>query len=1184
MIKSKVGLIFLKIGIGIAVAAGTCTGLYFVSKAVIKAKNQPTDPSVVVNNVIVTPNTARLRVGASITLEASVRGVNNPPTTVKWTTEDSTICKVDDEGYVTAYKVGTTNVIATSTYDKTKKGSCLVTVVDKSAEPDENEIIEILNDDEYISYGHTPTGDNADREVENEKTKPLALKESYLETFDDIANSRLTIATVEEHAKYTIIDGTDSRSIDGSKALLLESDGTYAGIKFGGMKFTDNASYKISFDYRIIEQSNDFFIHFRSYKAGYDYDVYSPFNAEENVVTHFEDYFDLGNFVDYRLSFFPRELPGKVVIDNLLITRIYSRPRLACGDIANDSFLKVGDVAKFNYKFEDPNQMFEEESTSFYWFSCMSENGLNMDLISKNTSSIALTSEQDNRFIGVGYETSSTMSEISEWTANGRQKNSIPDETISSRTVGGLMPSISTNHTFEEAVPLLEDFEDYDSFSSNISYTSTYRKALVYTQSDYVIDGNKSLYVLSSGYYDGIKTSGYNIKPNTKYVVEFDYQFLKKPSAFYAQFRSGASNEYDVYHPLDMSSVIEGITYHYKGEFNVYNHDDYYLQLFGNNDEYEGIFDNLSITEYTKEYHEEEPTTKPDALVNIGDYALETFGDPGNPVLTYDNNLVVYNYDTNSYNLKYEVTGTQEIYLPFKINYLTAGVFDVEFDYYVNEPGSGYFYLELWCNGQQSDNSYLHVTDMTLDTKLHAKFTANFAGKEITTAFIKIHSYQATGKYEFYLDNIKLIKQGDPKYVEPLVLSSTDGGKFGYAFSTELDSLAYNFKSNGTKQYEKLYLMGKEAISAGTYELSFDYAFKEYHTNEMWITVYEKTTGREAYTGRLSNSGLNTKYNDKISFTLDHELEVIRIMTSNVTGVVDLYINHFELTKVNVEPTVKPENINTPGSYALETFGDFSNKVLAYTNPQFDKTANSFVQRIDIGVGQEIFIDFNKTYTNGGNYCLEFDYYVENPGSGFFYAELWCNGLQSDNAFTKVENMQTGVKLHAAINGDFSGKSITKNFLKFHTYQATAETVIFIDNVKLTRTEDIYCSDPAGGKCTYQNNQILGQHAYNLVSSGVEQYEKFYFKTLNNSPVAAGSYTLSFDYSFAAFTTNTMYITIFDASSEVTTTNSFDVTLNTKHSFSLNFTSTSKLTLIRFMTANEGVIDMSICNMRITAQ
>lgn len=864
-------------------------------------KNKPNEeepPAAVVNSVSVSPGSAKIKVNETITLTANVSGENNAPLTVSWSSQDTSICSVNSSGLVTGLKEGTTTIVASSTFDPAKQGTCTVSVVSEEAELTENEIIELLNEDEYVIYGNGPTGENEDRVVVDEKTKPLEIKETYLETFEDLSVSRLLVQSVDTNASYQIIDGTDERSIDGTKALYLETAGDYAGLTFSGLKYTENATYRLRFDYKVLQKSNDFFFQFRSYKGGYDYDSYHSFDGDLNVVCHFDDYYDLSNFTDYKLSLFPRNYAGKLVVDNLEITRVYSRPRLTETFVSSDGDLRVGGNVSFNYTFEDPNKLFEETATSYYWFSSLNAQGLNKNLICRNQKTITLTSTEDNKYLGVNYKTSCSMSETDEWSANGRQKDSIEGSILSSATVGGVAPAISQDHIFETGVALSENFEDYNPLESNINfYASNDKKSQAFTQGEDVISGNKSLYVDSIGFFEGVKTSGYVIKPNTKYVVEFDYKFLKKPSSFYVQFRSQTSNNYDVFTPLDINSVELEQIYHFSHEFTVLNRNDYYLQMFGNNDACTYIIDNLSLTEYEEEVHTDEPTTNPTSLDNVGDYALETFGYTNDKVLNYDGTNVVHDDLLDSYAYSFVTNGNKEIYIPFEHSLITSGIYTLDIDYVVKQKGTGNFYFSIYVNDYNSDSSELQVNDLTLNTKLHFTMTFDVTDKMVTKNILKVFTYYASGVFEIVIDNVKITKQRTPTEDDPDFVFEADGGTVEVANSDYIGENAHHFHSNGVSSFEKLYVKTLPKLSEGTYRLTFDYCLTSFNTNTMYIAIYQvgNVCKKEV---QDFNVTLNEKHEYSIEFTLTGKLDFVRIMTGQNAGTMDFYINNLAFTRL----------------------------------------------------------------------------------------------------------------------------------------------------------------------------------------------------------------------------------------------------------------------------------------------
>jgi hypothetical protein len=77
----------------------------------------------------VAPTTMTLTVGATGQITATVKPSNATNKKVNWTTSDANVATVDANGYVTAKKVGTATITATSAANSSKKASCEVTVV-----------------------------------------------------------------------------------------------------------------------------------------------------------------------------------------------------------------------------------------------------------------------------------------------------------------------------------------------------------------------------------------------------------------------------------------------------------------------------------------------------------------------------------------------------------------------------------------------------------------------------------------------------------------------------------------------------------------------------------------------------------------------------------------------------------------------------------------------------------------------------------------------------------------------------------------------------------------------------------------------------------------------------------------------------------------------------------------------
>ena len=80
-----------------------------------------------VESITVTPRTANLDVGGTLTLEATITPADATVKTIRWSSDDTTKATVNDRGVVTGLAAGTVNITAT-TLDGNKTSSCTVTL------------------------------------------------------------------------------------------------------------------------------------------------------------------------------------------------------------------------------------------------------------------------------------------------------------------------------------------------------------------------------------------------------------------------------------------------------------------------------------------------------------------------------------------------------------------------------------------------------------------------------------------------------------------------------------------------------------------------------------------------------------------------------------------------------------------------------------------------------------------------------------------------------------------------------------------------------------------------------------------------------------------------------------------------------------------------------------------------
>ena len=84
-----------------------------------------------VTSVTVDPSSFTLDLSGTATkqLSATVNGTNNPSQGVTWSSSNTAVATVSNNGLVTAVAKGSATITATSTYDNTKSGQCAITVV-----------------------------------------------------------------------------------------------------------------------------------------------------------------------------------------------------------------------------------------------------------------------------------------------------------------------------------------------------------------------------------------------------------------------------------------------------------------------------------------------------------------------------------------------------------------------------------------------------------------------------------------------------------------------------------------------------------------------------------------------------------------------------------------------------------------------------------------------------------------------------------------------------------------------------------------------------------------------------------------------------------------------------------------------------------------------------------------------
>ena len=464
-----------------------------------------------------------------------------------------------------------------------------ITPVVPSEKEDEWDLNEMMNDPNAMGqYGNK---DNVNRYPEDElydlivnKSKALQVNETYVEDFEkEDLYKRFYPISVSDGASFTY-ENSPNYSIDGT-SLCLRSQGDYAGLTFGGMKFAKNSTYRIKFDYKIITASNDFFFQFRSITGGTPTDIYQTISGNSGDTGTIDRIFYLGDYVDYQVMFFPRNYKGTIVIDNVEFTRLNSKPRIISCDFVGD--LNVGQTIQYDYQYYDSEDDLEE-NTEAKWYVSLDKNGKNKELIAEGVDTVKITEDMVGKYLGVSLKpTSNSNDEFAEgnlFTYYTKNK------------IGGVDASIGSTIQLDYGEEFNEDFESDTNVEGNIYFNddvNTY--SYITTQNP--IDGERSLYISSAGSFAYVKFDGIKFQAKGIYELTFDYKFISKGENFYVQMRTDSSDySHDKFVNVDMSKTELSKIYHFKTQFSLDGFSDYYLMMFPSNMGYELIIDNLKYT------------------------------------------------------------------------------------------------------------------------------------------------------------------------------------------------------------------------------------------------------------------------------------------------------------------------------------------------------------------------------------------------------------------------------------------------------------------------------------------------------------------------------------------------------------------------------------------------------------
>jgi hypothetical protein len=568
-----------------------------------------------------------------------------------------------------------------------------------------------------------------------DRKEPLQVGETYTESFEgDFLSSKLYPYRTDDGAEFSLVAGAIN-----DLSLVLNTSGNYAGVYLNGMKFSANSSYDISFDYRILTGTQEFFLQFRSLNGGVDSDVYRNISCDNNIVNHYSFQADLGNYNDYELMLFPRFDSGMIAIDNVEITRIDSKPMIEDYQISGD--LLLNSELSVDYDFYDA-EGHSEGDTIFNWYSALDEFGMNKELLATNTKNLSVNSDMLGKYIICDVQPISTGTG-----AINNIGNSV--YVVSNKLPGSIVTQVEVNLDSNES--FTEDFENDINVINNLFFEE-FDGGRSYIQSN---DSNKELYLSSGGSYGGIVFSGINLEMNKVYNISFDYRILEMPSNIYVQTRTQTGwLEHDKYYDINLQDKQLDTTYQFSGDFGLDGYDDYKLMIFFGNQTGNIVIDNIVIEDMDQVNYQVNSVE-----LSVGEYIFEhfdsntrsigfDFAQVPNTSVTSDSSLAI-----SGSSLYFESAGS---YLCLFINqgliYTPNATYRVSFEYkIVDFVDTIYFQF----NGGAYGNAFTEFGSQEEVNSVN-HFSSDFQLLDSNNYVIQIFPGESSGNTIVIIDNIKI--------------------------------------------------------------------------------------------------------------------------------------------------------------------------------------------------------------------------------------------------------------------------------------------------------------------------------------------------------------------------------------------------------------------------------------------
>ena len=620
------------------------------------------------------------------------------------------------------------------------------------------------------------------------------------------------------------------------------------------------------------------------------------------------------------------------------------------------------------------------------------------------------------------------------------------------------------------------DFENALDLGLAVDNAQTPNSALI---TDGAIDGNSSLYIESEGGFKTLFIKDFvELKAGETYVISFSYKVVSMVDTIYFQLAdTGKYTQFGNPNELNVTKTFEWI-YSASVDANL-------IQIFPGAQAGKTalVIDNLTIERIVAEENVHKTT-----LDNVGDYVLETFGDPNNSVITLDtapapgSSVVIRGINGSSLSLVSN-GNYSGVYLKPNAGLLQAGGhYKVSFDYVLSALGDT-IYFQWYNRGAASFTQF--GTAEQIGTEVH-HFEYEI---EVTDNACIFHIFPGStlAQTSLLIDNVKIEKLETP-----------------------------------VKTYSVTYVTNGHGVQP------------ENLVEQMNLPTELPELTEEGYTfgGWYTNAALTIEAVAGAELTADATLYAKWIAD--------------ELPPV-VEENVYRDSLDNAGDYVLETFGDPSHTVITVDSaPAPDSSV------VAAGIeGSSLLLVSNGGYNGvylkptagllkvGDTYIISFDYNVSVLGDTLYFK--WYNAVPGDKQFADPNRL--GETLHFEVEITITDASCIFQIFPGST---AAETKVLIDNFKIEKklvetniSKDsldnvgdyvletfgdsanvVITLDNAGAPNSSVVAEGIEGSSYALTSNG--SYGGVYFKPNAGLLKAGNTYIVSFDYKVTEFA-DTLY-------------------------------------------------------------